>query len=354
MSTLSTVAIGERQVGPGAPVLVVAEAGVNHDGELAVALELVDAAAKAGTDAVKFQTFDPQQLVSANAEMASYQRSGERVPMTQREMLERLRLSGEDFEAIANRCRERGILFLSTPADTDSAALLAQLGVPAFKIGSGEVTNLPFLEELAGYGLPLLLSTGMAELDEVGEAVETVRRAGTPLVLLHCTSSYPAPPKEANLRALDTMRTAFDVPVGYSDHALGLEVSLAAVARGCCVLERHLTLDRHREGPDHAMSLEPDELDELVRRVREVERWLGDGIKQPQPSERELLTVARRSIVAARPLAAGELLTREALAIKRPGGGIPPARLSSLIGARLARPLSVDEQLTEAHLEECS
>jgi sialic acid synthase SpsE len=266
-------------------------------------------------------------------------------------MLARLRFGRDEHATLVQRCRARGVVFLSTPFDHGSARLLADLGVPAFKVGSGELTNLPFLEELTRHARPILLSTGMSDLDEVRVAVEEIQAHHVPLVLLHCTSSYPAPEDEVNLRALDTLREAFGVPVGYSDHTLGLDVSLAAVARDACMLERHLTLDRRRSGPDHAMSLEPTELAELVRRVRALERWLGDGRKRPQPSEQELRTVARRSIVASRPLSAGEVLTPDSLAIKRPGDGLPPARLPSLIGLRLAKPLSADEQVTEAHLE---
>jgi len=344
------VQVGARTIGPGEPVFIVAEAGVNHDGELETALELVDAAAQAGADAVKFQTFDPDELVSAGSDLASYQRRGVQGDNGQKEMLSRLRFGKDEHAAIVEHSRKRGIVFLSTPFDHGSAALLARLGVPAFKVGSGELTNLPFLTELTRYSLPILLSTGMSDLDEVGAAVDTIRGHGVPLVLFHCVSSYPAPDEEANLRAMDAMREAFGVPVGYSDHCLGLDVSLAAVARDACILERHLTLDRERPGPDHAMSMEPGELRELVERVRALELTLGDGRKRPQPSEEELRIVARRSIVAARPLAAGETLTIDALAIKRPGGGLAPDRLSSLVGARLTKALAADEQLTEAHL----
>jgi N,N'-diacetyllegionaminate synthase len=351
MSASECVTIAGRVIGAGTPVFVIAEAGVNHDGDLDAALALLDAAADAGADAVKFQTFDPDQLVTGDAQPASYQRRGEPSADSQREMLAGLRLGADEHAAISSRARERGIIFLSTPFDSGSAAILAELGVPAFKVGSGELTNIPFLEELARYSLPIILSTGMAELDEVSAAVEVIHGRSAPLVLMHCTSSYPAPEEEANLRAIDTLHQAFAVPVGYSDHTMGLEVSLAAVARDASMLERHLTLDRRRPGPDHAMSLEPKALAELVRRVRALERWLGDGSKRPQPSERELRIVARRSIVAARPLTAGEVLTAESLAIKRPGGGMAPARLGSLIGVHVARALSTDEQLTEAHLE---
>jgi N-acetylneuraminate synthase len=348
----ASVRIGERTVGAGAPVLVVAEVGVNHDGDLATALELVEAAAKAGAGAVKFQTFDASQLATPDAELASYQRERGSEASDQRELLTELELGSHEFEAIAQRCSDLDLLFLSTPFDSASAKLLATIGVPAFKVGSGELTNLPFLEELAGYGLPLLVSTGMASLEDVDDAVAVIRAEGAPLVLLHCVSSYPAPAEEANLRALDTLRAAFDVPVGYSDHCLGLEVSLAAVARDACLLERHFTLDKRRVGPDHAMSLEPPELAELIHRVSEVEEALGSGRKEPQPSEVETRTVSRRSVVAARPLQPGDLLSRDAVAFKRPGDGIAPGRVGSLIGRRMLRPVAVDEQLREADLEE--
>jgi N-acetylneuraminate synthase len=347
-----SVAIGGRQVGASAPVLVIAEVGVNHDGDLETALELVDAACDAGAGAVKFQTFDTSQLVTSAADLAAYQRERGGQIENQRELLAPLELGADEFETISRRCAERGVMFLSTPFDLQSAALLERLGVPAFKVGSGELTNLPFLTGLAAYGLPLLLSTGMATLEEVSAAVAVITAQRAPLVLLHCVSSYPAPPEEANLRALDTLRDAFRVPVGYSDHCMGFEVSLAAVARDACVLERHLTLDRRRTGPDHAMSLEPEELAQLVREVRALEVSLGTGDKQPQPSELDTRLAARRSIVAARALEAGETLTLDGLAIKRPGGGISPSRLDEVVGRRLTQALGADQPLREEDLEE--
>ncbi|HEY7960547.1 MAG TPA: N-acetylneuraminate synthase [Solirubrobacteraceae bacterium] len=345
------MSIGGRRVGWREPVLVIAEAGVNHDGDVRVALELVDAAAAAGAEAVKFQTFEPRALASPAAPLARYQR--EHVPAAngQLEMLERLSLPAEDFATIAAHCARRGILFLSTPFDLNGADLLQRLGVPAFKVSSGELTNLPLLRGLAARGLPLIVSTGMATLAEVGEAVDIVRAADAPLVLLHCVSSYPTPDEEANVRAIDTLRSAFAVPVGYSDHCLGVTASLAAVARDACVLERHLTLDRRRPGPDHAMSLQPEELRDLIRQVRRMESVLGDGRKAPREAEWDTRAVARRSIVATRALAAGETLTEEDLTLKRPGGGLTPNRLPSLLGARVVRALAEDEQLTEAHIQ---
>lgn len=335
-TSTDAVSIGRRLVGAGEPVFVIAEAGINHDGELATALALVDAAADSGADAVKFQTFDPDAVVTGDSKA----------------VLARLRLGRDEHQALIERSAARGIVFLSTPFDVGSATMLAELGVTAFKVGSGELTSLPFLEFLARHGLPILLSTGMSDLAEVQAAVDVVRAHEAPLILLHCVSSYPAPEQQANLRAIDTLREAFRVPVGYSDHCLGADVSLAAVARGACTLERHLTLDRRRPGPDHSMSMEPDELRDLIERLRRIEQALGDGRKRPQPSEQELRILARRSIVAARSLAAGDVLTEDALAIKRPAGGLAPARLRALVGTRLAKPLAVDEQLTEAHLDQ--
>jgi N-acetylneuraminate synthase/N,N'-diacetyllegionaminate synthase len=345
------VSIAGRKLGGDEPALVVAEAGVNHDGDLCAALELVDAAAAAGADAIKFQTFVAQALATREAPLADYQRQRSGSTDGQRAMLERLCLSTEQLATVAARCERRDILFLSSPFDLASATVLERLGAPALKIASGELTNLPFLGALARRATPLILSTGMATLSEVSEAVRVVGEAGAPLVLLHCVSSYPTPLEQANVRAIDVLRSAFGVPVGYSDHCLGFDASLAAVARGACLLERHLTLDRTRVGPDHAMSLQPDELAELVRRVRAIEAALGDGRKVPQPAELQMRMYARRSIVAARRLEPGETLTADALAIKRPGDGLAPARLAELIGARVARAIEQDEQLTEAHLE---
>jgi N-acetylneuraminate synthase/N,N'-diacetyllegionaminate synthase len=344
------IAIDGRRIAAGEPVYVIAEAGVNHDGDVDRALALIDAAADAGADAVKFQTFDPAALASDAAPLADYQRdSGE--TGSQRAMLERLALREPDFERLAMRARERGIAFLSTPFDDASADLLDRVGVPAFKIGSGELTNLPLLRSLAARGRPLLLSTGMATLDEVGAAVDAIRAAGDPpLALLHCVSSYPAPLAQANLRAIVTLRDAFGVPVGYSDHCLELEASVAAVALGAVVIERHLTLDRSAAGPDHAMSSEPDELAELVARIRRAQSALGSGQKTPQPAEADTRAVARRSLVATRDLGAGARVGAGDVAVKRPGGGLAPAEIDRVVGATLTAAIGRDEPFAERHL----
>jgi N,N'-diacetyllegionaminate synthase len=349
---MSGFAIAGRPVGDGAPVFVIAEAGVNHDGDLDTAIALVDAAADAGADAVKFQTFDPAALTVEEAPLADYQRErGE--AGDQRRMLERLRLPDDAFARLAEHAAARGIVFLSAPFDEGSAQLLADLDVPAFKLGSGELTNLPFLARVAGYSKPMILSTGMATLEEVDAAVRTVRDAGCRhLALLHCVSSYPTPIEQANLRAMDTLRHAQpDAVIGYSDHVLGLDAAVASIALGAEVLERHLTLDRNRPGPDHALSSEPGEMAELVRRVRATEAALGDGAKRPQPAEADVREVARRSLVAAQALRAGDALTADAVTAKRPAGGLSPARLPELVGRRLARDVAAGARLSDDDLE---
>lgn len=328
--------VGERAVGGGAPCFVIAEAGVNHNGDVALACRLVDAAQDAGADAVKFQTFKASRLVTASAPKAEYQRrtTGEQ---TQHDMLRRLELSDDGHRAVLARCQERGIQFLSSPFDETSADFLDELRVPAFKLGSGELTNLPLLTHVARKGKPVILSTGMATLDEVGAAVAAVRAAGaTDLALLQCVSNYPAAPEDVNLRAMETMAKAFDVVVGYSDHTLGNDVAMAAVALGATIIEKHFTLDRHLPGPDHQASIEPADLAALVRGVRAVEAALGDGRKRPAASEADVAAVARRSIVAAIDIPAGATVTSEMITLRRPGTGLPPASQSLVIG-RIAR-----------------
>lgn len=336
--------IGERRVGEGAPVFVVAEAGVNHNGDLALAKRLIDVAAEAGADAVKFQTFRTASLVSRAAPKAAYQREATGAADSQEAMLRPLELGLDQHTALREWCAKRGIIFFSTPFDPASADLLETLGVPLFKIPSGEITNLPFLRHVAAKGRPVVLSTGMATLDEVDQAVTAIRESGgPPLALLHCVSAYPAPPSEMNLRAMDTLRRAFDCPVGLSDHTLGIEVAVAAVALGASIIEKHFTVDRNLPGPDHGASLEPAGLRRLVASIRVVESALGDGVKRPTPSEIETRSVARKSLVAARAIRAGETLTPDAIAIKRPGTGIAPADLPKALGRPVRRSLAADE-----------
>jgi N-acetylneuraminate synthase len=336
-----------RAVGPGRPCFVIAEAGVNHNGDPDLALELVDAAAASGADAVKFQTFSADAIASAGAGKAAYQQrltgGG-----SQREMLRRLELPWTAWTALKQRAAERGIAFLSTPFDPPSADLLARLGLDAFKISSGDLTCHPLLRQVAAAGRPMILSTGMAQLDEVADAVTLL--AGHPIALLHCVSSYPAPTDAANLRAMDTLARRFAVPVGWSDHTPGWEVTVAAVARGACIIEKHLTTDRSLPGPDHQASLDPQQFTAMMQALRTVEASLGDGLKRPHPSELEARRIARKSLVAARDLPAGTVLREDDLACMRPGDGLSPARLPELLGRRLARPLAAEEPLTTDHL----
>jgi N,N'-diacetyllegionaminate synthase len=332
----------------GGPCFLIAEAGVNHNGELELAKRLVDAAAEAGADAVKFQTWQTDKLVARAAPLAGYQRESlGAAARDQRSLLEKLELCPADFAELRRHAGERGVLFLSTPDEEDSADLLDDLGVPIFKIGSAEVTNLPFLRHVGGKGKPVILSTGMSTLGEVARAVEALLETGVPeLVLLQCVSSYPADPAEVNLRAMETLSTAFRVPVGFSDHTMGRDIAVAAVALGACVLEKHLTLDVDLEGPDHRASLEPTEFAELVGAVRLVESALGDGLKRPTTAEQETRLVVRRRILAGRDLAAGTLLTEADLKLRRSGEGLGVDALPQLLGRRLLCDLAEDEPLT--------
>jgi N-acetylneuraminate synthase len=344
---IEPVAIGNLRVGPSSPCLVIAEAGVNHNGKLDMALQLVDAAAEAGADVVKFQTFKSEEVISPAAPKAEYQVRTTGASETQLEMVKKLELPPDAFAVIQRCCRERGILFLSTPFDRSSADLLESLGVVAFKLGSGELTNLPFLRYVAGKGRPLILSTGMSNLEEVATAVQSVYETGNrELILLHCVSNYPADAASVNLRAMKTLEERFGVPTGYSDHTEGIAVPLAAAALGACLVEKHFTLDRNLPGPDHRASLEPAELAAMVRGIRTVEAALGNGIKRPTPEEFSTAAVARRSLTAARDLRAGTRLTEEMIAIRRPGTGLPPSALSQLVGRSLRQDVTAGALFT--------
>jgi N,N'-diacetyllegionaminate synthase len=343
----TTIKIGERRIGAGEPCFVIAEAGVNHNGSLDLARRLVDAAVHAGADAVKFQTFRADKLISPAAPKAAYQVETTGTGESQLEMVRKLELPPQAFRELKSCCAQRGILFLSTPFDEESADLLDELGMAAFKVPSGEITNLPLLEHLARKRKPLIVSTGMCDLEEVRTAVECLRRAGArELALLHCVSSYPASAASINLRAMETLRETFAVPVGFSDHALGVDIPLAAVALGACIVEKHLTLDCQLPGPDHRASLEPGDFTAMVEGIRAVEAALGDGIKRPAPEERNTAEVARRSLVAACGIPAGTVLRAEHIAILRPGTGLPPAARPQVIGKRAARDIPAGALLT--------
>ena len=339
--------VAGRKVGPGHPCFIIAEAGVNHNGDPQLAHRLVDAAVEAGADAVKFQTFTTERVISRDAPKANYQVETTGTEESQFDMVKALELPREAFAQLMAHCQERNILFLSTPFDHESIDLLAGLGVEAFKIASGEITNLPLLEHVARNGKPMFVSTGMANIGEVETAVRTIEQAGNPdKVLLHCVSNYPAAPADVNLRAMDTMARAFGVPVGYSDHTLGLEVPLAAVALGASVIEKHFTLDRSMTGPDHRASLEPDELARMVSGIRTVQESLGHGRKEPAASEANTSSVARKSLVAARDLTAGTVLTEDMIDIKRPGHGLPPSVRLNLVGRTVRIDVAEDNLLS--------
>ncbi|MCC8070260.1 MAG: N-acetylneuraminate synthase [Bacteroidales bacterium] len=327
--------------------IIIAEAGVNHNGDMSMACQMVKEAARAGADYVKFQTAVPELVISEIAPKAAYQEATTGSGQSQLEMCRAIHLPLSAYAPLAQLCREEGIGFMSTPFDLVSIDTLAALRMDYWKIPSGEITNLPYLRKIASIGGKVILSTGMSTLDEVEKAVEILEAGGLikrrNIFLLHCTTQYPTPIDDVNLRAMDTLKRLHCGGVGYSDHTQGIDVALAAVARGARVIEKHFTLSRMLKGPDHQASLEPDELAELVRRVRVVEKALGSKDKKVAPSEAANMVVARKSIVAARDIAEGEMLTEENITVKRPGNGISPMLWDSVIGQRAPRPFRYDE-----------
>jgi N,N'-diacetyllegionaminate synthase len=326
--------------------IVIAEAGVNHNGDIEMAKRLVDVAAAAGADFVKFQTFNAERLVTRDAAKADYQKRNDGKVDSQFEMLKRLQLSESMHHTLIAYCASRGITFLSTGFDIESVDFLNALGIPMFKIPSGEITNLPYLRHIGALGKPVVMSTGMATLDEIGAALRVLEQAGTPreaVTVLHCTTDYPAAMDDVNLRAMDSIRRAFGVSVGYSDHTEGIEVAIGAAALGATLIEKHFTVDRSLPGPDHKASLEPNELIAMITAIRNIETALGDGVKRPSPSELKNAVVVRKSLVAARPIQSGERFSLENLVVKRPGSGISPMRLDQLLGTPAKRDYAADE-----------
>jgi N-acetylneuraminate synthase len=351
--TWSSVDIRGCRVGFGHPCFIIAEAGVNHNGDIELAHKLVDEASAAGADAVKFQSFIAEGLVTPQAQKAGYQVETTGEAGAQFEMLRALELSAEQQAEIKAHCEELGIVYLCTPYEYDSVDMLDALGVAAYKVASTDTTNIPMLGYMARKGRPVILSTGMSTLGEVENAVNALRDGGLTdkIIILHCTSEYPAPVEEANLRAILTMQHAFGCPVGFSDHTNGIGASPWAVAIGACMIEKHFTFDRTMKGPDHRASLDPSQFASLVETIRNVEAALGDGIKRPMPSERANKSHMQKSLVARRDIASGELIVAEAIAIKRPGHGLKPAWLDDVVGRRAARDIRKNEMLTLAHLE---
>ncbi|MBL1241823.1 MAG: N-acetylneuraminate synthase [OCS116 cluster bacterium] len=327
-------------------VFIIAEAGVNHNGSLDLAKQLIDVAALAGVDAVKFQTFKAENLVSKNAQKAEYQKQTTDGEETQFEMIKKLELDVAAHDELIAYCATKNIMFLSTPFDLDSISLLDKLGMNIFKIASGEITNLPYLRKIGGLNKQVILSTGMANMSEIKAALDVLTNAGTDkqnITILHANTMYPTPMQDVNLKAMNTIGTEFDIAFGYSDHTLGIEVDIAAVAMGASVIEKHFTLDKNMAGPDHKASLEPDELIAMTAAIRNIELALGSAIKRPSPSEQPNMAIARKSLVANGNIKAGEVFTAQNLAIKRPGTGINPMLWDEYIGQVASQDYQADE-----------
>lgn len=332
----------------GGKVTVIAEAGVNHNGDIGLARQLIDVAARAGADYVKFQTFKTELLVSKTAQKAKYQtvntgNAGE----SQYDMVKKFELDQAMHDLLADHCKMREIKFLSTAFDLESIDLLCAMNIDFFKVPSGEITNLPYLKKIGGIGKPVVLSTGMSTLGDIEGALRVLEASGTDrkdVTVLHCNTEYPTPIDDVNLRAMTSIRDAFQVGIGYSDHTLGIEVPIAAVAMGAICIEKHFTLDRNMKGPDHRASLEPEELSQMIQSIRNIERALGTGVKLPTASESKNIPIARKSIHIARPVAKGEILREEDLVMMRPGSGISPMRMEEVIGRE------VRTDLPEGHL----
>lgn len=327
-------------------VFIIAEAGVNHNGSIELAKKLIDVAAEAGADAVKFQTFEADKLASKNAQKAEYQKDTTSKNESQYDMLKKLELNVDIHKELIAYCKQKNIMFLSTPFDHDSIELLSDLGLDIFKIPSGEITNLPYLKHLGKLGKKVILSTGMADIGEIEDALDILTSAGTKkenITVLHANTQYPTPMEDVNLKAMVTIGTTFDVAYGYSDHTLGIEVDIAAVALGASCIEKHFTLDKTMEGPDHKASLEPDELKAMVKAIRNIELALGSSIKKPSKSEMPNKAIARKSIVAKKAIKKGEILSEGNITIKRPGNGISPMRWDEIMGTVALKDYKEDE-----------
>jgi N,N'-diacetyllegionaminate synthase len=349
---MKNIKIANRLVGEGCATFIIAEAGVNHNGDIKLAKKLIDIAKQAGADAVKFQTFQTDSLVTSTADKAPYQKETTDISESQYDMLKKLELKPAEFRELSDYTMSEGLIFLSSPFDIFSVDLLDEMGISAFKIPSGEITNVPLLVYVSRKGKPVILATGMSTLDEVDEAVTLLREEGrNDTILLHCVSAYPARVEDSNLKAMDTMRRKFKIPVGFSDHTPGIEVTIAAVALGACVIEKHFTIDKKMSGPDHRASLDPSELEEMVRAIRNVEKSIGDGIKKPVTAELENKKAVRRSLVARVDLTTGTCITENMLDIKRPSTGINPRDMNKVIGKKVKRSVKAGELIFFADLE---
>lgn len=324
--------------------LIIAEAGVNHNGRLDLALKLCDAVKESGADIVKFQTWVTEKLITKGVEMAEYQESNTGVRESQFDMLKRLELSYDDFRKIKKHCDDIGIMFASTADEPDSLDFLVELGIPFIKVGSGDIGNVSFLEYMGSKGLPVILSTGMSSLEDVNISLKALEKGGAKdITVLHCTTNYPCPYNEVNLKAMLTLEKEFGYPVGYSDHTMGTEISVAAAALGARVIEKHFTLDRNMEGPDHIASTEPDELKSMVDQIRNIERALGDGVKQATASEKKIKGVITKRIVASRNIEAGEVFSDKNICVKRSGDGELASCWHEIIGRKASKAYEADE-----------
>ena len=350
MITIKLIIIADKTIGPEQPCFIIAEAGVNHNGDVNLAKQLIDVAAEAGADAVKFQTFNADSLVTKDANKAEYQQrcTGSK---TQYEMLKKLELPEKVFFILAKYAEKKGIIFLSTPFDCESVDLLEKINVVAYKISSGDLTNHPLLKHVAIKKKPIILSTGMGTLSEISDSLSVLKNAGAnDIILLHCTTDYPALFDEVNLRAIKTLECAFKLPTGFSDHTTGIIASVAAVAMGARVIEKHFTLDKESDGPDHKASLNPNELRELVSAIRNIEKARGNGIKEPSENEEKIKIVARKSIVAKKNIRLGTIIDESMLDFKRPGTGLEPKCLHLLIGKKIKKDVMKDERISWEHV----
>ena len=340
---MEKIRIGDRLIGEEEPCFIIAEAGVNHNGSVELAKKLIDAAKTAGADAVKFQTFKTESLLSKNIVVPKHVESKESLFDT----IRGLELSEEAHYMLSEYCKQKGIVFMSTPMDNNSVDLLEDIGVPVFKVASCDLDNLPLLKYISKTEKPIILSTGMGSISEVGEAIEVIKSNGNAdIILLHCVSAYPPRVEDVNLRAMNTLRDAFKLPVGYSDHTIGINIPLAAVAMGAKVIEKHFTLDKTMEGPDHAVSADPVDLKNLVSGIRELEKSFGTGVKAPSKDEIVMKKAFRKSIVAGVNIKKGETITLEMLSIKRPGTGISPKYFDFIVGKKAKRDIKSDDLIT--------
>jgi len=344
MAMVRKVRIADRYIGEGEPCFIIAEAGVNHNGDLNRAKHMIEVASDIGADAVKFQTGKVDEVVTRTAPKAAYQKNLKEPSESQYEMLKRIELTEEEWVELGDFAKNAGIVFFSKPSYEGAVDLLMKMGVPAMKIGSGDVTYLTLLHRVARTGLPIILSTGMSTLGEIEDAMNAIHSEGNAdIILLHCTSNYPSSYADANLKAMLTLKQAFQVPVGYSDHSLGITIPIAAVSLGACVIEKHFTLDRNLPGPDHKASLEPNEFREMINSIRIAEEALGSPIKKPVEAEAEMRMIARKSIVASVDIAEGEIITREMLSFKRPGTGLSQTFLELILGRKAKIDIKKDD-----------